>query len=495
MKITSEHPIKQRHLAVVVVLFAAITASHYTEVLVGIPVINYVSTAVFGLGRHAPDRLLYVLLVAYAGWFLGVRWGVVTLAVAMVMMIPRAVWLSPLPRDAVFEMFTAVITGGLLLTLVYSIRRGRKHRENLVSAMALLKESETEYRELFENASDAIWIHDLEGKIIHANKATEKLNGYSLSEMVGKNVGSFLSEDGHTLAHDVKAKLLGGQPVQPRYEQRLYRKDGSEAVVELTTRLITYGDKPIAFQNIARDVTQERRLQASLHFYLQQILEAQEAERKRIARDLHDDTAQSLLYIIHQLDSVLSDRNANLIAEVSERLLRLHTIAVNTHDSLRRYTKQLRPAILDDLGLGPALEWLADNLTAETEADVTVQLSPIPPDLSHEVQLTLFRIAQEALSNIKRHAGATQAGIRLARAGNLIRMTISDNGKGFDVPTVLSDFSGTGKLGLAGMQERIQLLGGNLNVQSTAGRGTTIVVEVPAYPVGTVKTRESGQRQ
>lgn len=491
---TSEPPIKRRHLAVAVVLFAAVTASHYTEILVGIPVVNYVSTAVFGLGRHALDRLLYVLLIAYTGWFLGVRWGVVTLAVALVAMVPRAIWLSPLPRDAVFETFAAVVTAGLILTLVYTIRRGRRDREALVSAMSLVKESEAEYRELFENASDAIWIHDLEGKIIQANKATEKLNGYSLPEMIGRNVTSFLSEDGRTLARDIKEKLLGGQPVSSMYEQRLYRKDGSEAVVELTTRLITRGGKPVAFQNIARDVTEERRLRDSLHFYLQNILEAQEAERKRIARDLHDDTAQSLLYIIHQLDAVLSDKNANLAAEVSERLLKLHNIAVSTHDALRRYTKQLRPAILDDLGLGPALEWLADNLTAETEADVTVQLSPIPPDLSHEVQLTLFRIAQEALANIKRHAGATKAGIRLAVVGHLIRMSISDNGKGFEVPAALSNFSGMGKLGLAGMRERIQLLGGTLSVQSTLGKGTTIVVEVPAYPDGTVRSGESSPR-
>jgi two-component system sensor histidine kinase DegS len=494
LKETSEPPVKRRHLAVAVVLFAAITASHYTEVLAGIPVINYVSTTVFGLGRHALDRLFYVLLIAYVGWFVGVRWGVITLASALAAMIPRAVWLSPLPRDAVFETLAAVVTGGLILTLVYAIRRGRSDREALVSAMSLLKESEAEYRELFENASDAIWIHDLDGKIIQANKATEKLNGYTLAEMIGKDVRSFLSEDGHTLAREVKEKLLSGEPVWPRYEQHLYRKDGSEAIVELTTRLITRGGRPVAFQNIARDVTAERKLQASLHFYLQNILEAQEAERKRIARDLHDDTAQSLLYIIHQLDAVLSDKNAGLTSEVREKLVKLYTIAVDTHDALRRYTKQLRPAILDDLGLGPALEWLADNLTAETEADVTVQLSPIPQDLSHEVQLTLFRVAQEALANIKRHAEATQAGIRLARTGNLIRMTISDNGKGFDVPVVLSDFSNMGKLGLAGMQERIQLLGGSISVQSTPGRGTTIVVEVPACPDGTVKREKFGSR-
>ncbi len=225
----------------VVGLLEAGAAGYLLKTARGHAIVNYVSTAVFGLGRHALDRLFYVLLIAYAGWFLGVRWGVITLALALAAMIPRAVWLSPLPRDAVFETFTAVVTGGLILTLAYTIRRGRSDREALVSAMSLLKESEAEYRELFENASDAIWIHDLDGKIVQANKATEKLNGYTLAEMIGKDVRSFLSEDGHTLAREVKEKLLGGEPVWPRYEQHLYRKDGSEAIVELTTRLITRG--------------------------------------------------------------------------------------------------------------------------------------------------------------------------------------------------------------------------------------------------------------
>lgn len=487
-------PVRRWQVLVVAVLFAAITGSHYTEVLAEIPVISYMSTAVLGLGRHAFDRLLYVLLIAYAGWFLGPRVGMVVLAVALVVMVPRAVWLSPLPKDALFETFAAVVTGALIVTLQYMIRRSHSDREALVKAMTLLKESEAEYRELFENASDAIWVHDIDGIILQANKATEKLNGYTIAEMLGKNVRSFLSEDGQSLARQVKEKLLGGEPVLPRYEQRLFRKDGSEAVVELTTRLISRDGRPVAFQNIARDVTEERKLRDSLHFYLQNVLEAQEAERKRLARDLHDDTAQALLYIIHQLDSILSDKSADLTPGVSEKLIKLHSLAVSTHDNLRRYTKQLRPAILDDLGLGPALEWLADNLTAETEIDVTVQLCPIPRDLPHEVQLTLFRVAQEALSNIKRHSGATQAGIRLACTGNSITMTISDNGKGFNVPAVLSDFSSTGKLGLAGMQERIKLLGGSLNVHSTPGRGTTIVAEATVYPVGTVKSEQSGHR-
>jgi PAS domain S-box-containing protein len=473
------------------VLFTAVTINYYTEFLAATPYVSYVSTNILGLTRHALERFVYCLLVAYAGWFLGIRAGIVLLGAVLVTMFPRAIFISAAPRDAIFETVLAGVVSGLLLALIYALKRLYQSRNDLMNAMTRLADSERQYRELFEDASDAIWVHGLDGKITRANRATEILNGYTMNEMLGKNVRDFLSEDGYHIARKVKEKLLVSKDVPTRYEQHLFRKDGSEAIVELTTRVITENGRPSAFQNIARDVTEERRLQANLHFYLQKILEAQERERKRIARDLHDDTAQSLLYIVHQLDAVLSNNAAGLGSESAGKLAKLHSVAVATHDALRRYTKQLRPAILDDLGLGPALEWLADNLTAETDSDVTIQISPLPRNLPHEVQLTLFRIAQEALANIKRHAEATQAGIRLACSGDYIRMTISDNGKGFEVPGLLSDFSSLGKLGLAGMQERIQLLGGSLYVQSTPGKGTTVVIEVPAYPVGTVKAGQS----
>ncbi|MCX8126570.1 MAG: PAS domain S-box protein, partial [Dehalococcoidia bacterium] len=268
------------HPVVGVVAFTVITLSHYTEILADVPFVSYISTTVFGLSRHAFERLLYILWVAYVAWFLGYRWGVVALAMALAAMVPRAIWLSPLPKDAVFETITATITGGLILVMVYTVRRGRMDREALVSAISLLKESEAEYRELFENASDAIWVHDLEGKVIQANRATERLTGYRVTEIVGKNVRSFLSPDGCTLAQEIERKLLAGETIKPKYEQRMYRKDGSEAIVELTTRLITKGGTPFAFQNIARDVTEERKLRDSLRSYLQSVLEAQEAERK-----------------------------------------------------------------------------------------------------------------------------------------------------------------------------------------------------------------------
>jgi signal transduction histidine kinase len=248
--------------------------------------------------------------------------------------------------------------------------------------------------------------------------------------------------------------------------------------MELATRLIKQNGQAVAFHNIARDVTEERKMRDSMRFYLQKVLVAQEEERKRIARDLHDDTSQSLLLLTHRLDAIASDARNKLSKPVHEKLTELHSLAVETLDGLRRYAQELRPAILDDMGLAAALEWMADNLIAEDGIDVDVQLDMLGRDLPHEVQLALFRIAQEALGNIRKHAEASKVVIRLESEAGKVRMVITDNGKGFEVPPRLSDFSSTGKLGVIGMQERAQLLRGTMNIQSAAGKGTAITVEI-----------------
>jgi len=467
------------HAWAIAVLFVVVTVSHHDDVLAAVPVATSVFSAVFGLQRHAFDRLLYSFVVAYAAWALGTRAGGVVLGAALASMVARAILVSPALLDALLETFMAALAGGLFILLFRVLGRMRRDRDELQDAIKKLRESEESFRDLFQEASDAIWTHDLQGNIIQANRATELMNGYSIQEMLGKNVADFLSEDSHALAREVKAKLLRGEPVQPRYEQHLFRKDGSEATIELTTRLIKRDGRAVGFQNIARDVTQQRQMDASRRYYLQKVLEAQEEERKRIARELHDDTAQSILLLMHQLDSVISDPRNRLPPDVADKLTWLHTLAVNVHEGLRRYAKELRPAILDDLGLVPALDWLADTLTAERDIDVTVQMSPPPCELPRETQLLLFRIAQEAIANIKRHSQATQAGLRLATCGEHLRLTVTDNGKGFRVPERLSDFANLGKLGLTGMQERAQLIRGTLTIKSEPGRGTTVLLDVP----------------
>ena len=298
----------------------------------------------------------------------------------------------------------------------------------------LLRQSEANYRELFEKASDAILVQDMDGRIVEANKACERLLGYPVNELVGKRVTEFLKEDALALARKVREILLSGETIGQRYEQRIARADGSEAIIELTTTLIARDGKPVGYQNIGRDVTDERRMRDNLHFHLKQVLRAQEEERKRIARELHDDSGQRMLLLIHRLDALASDSSNRVSKRVRDTLTELHDLAVEILEGLRRYAKELRPAILDDLGLVAALKWMAENLSRENGTSVSVDVSGLEHDLSPETRLVLFRIAQEALNNIKKHSEATKATVRLTYGEDRTTLTVSDNGKGFEVP-------------------------------------------------------------
>jgi signal transduction histidine kinase len=158
---------------------------------------------------------------------------------------------------------------------------------------------------------------------------------------------------------------------------------------------------------------------------------------------------------------------------------KLRSLALEVLDGVRRYAQELRPAILDDLGLVAAMEWMAESLDRERGIDVSVEVRGADCELSPEARLVLFRIAQEALSNVKRHSEATQASILLECGADAVEMTVADNGKGFDPLPRLGDWAQSGKLGLTGMRERGTLLGGSMRVESNPGDGTKLTIELP----------------
>jgi PAS domain S-box-containing protein len=178
----------------------------------------------------------------------------------------------------------------------------------LTKTQEALRQSESRFRDLFESALDAIWVHDFEGNILMANKAAAKLTGYSVEEMYQSNLRTFLTGGSLSLAREIKQKLMQHQSVDLTYEQTLTRKDGKKLICVIATNLVSSDGEPVAFQNIARDVTEERQMHENLRYYLREITRAQEEERKRIARELHDSTAQTLIALLHQLENFLSDK-------------------------------------------------------------------------------------------------------------------------------------------------------------------------------------------
>ncbi len=342
-----------------------------------------------------------------------------------------------------------------------------------------LRASEERYRTLFQNAHDAIWVHDMDGNIVSANVAAARLTGYEAEELCRMNVKSFLSEGSLRLAKEVRNRLLNKRAASQPYEQKLITKEGTEAILKLTTDVVEANGEAVGFQHIARDATEEKRMQESLRFYLGQITMAQEEERKRIARELHDDTIQALVVLARQLDDIATvGRGLSEYKKIQLDILRERINSIMA--DVRRLSQDLRPPALDRLGLLPALEWLASDIGKRSGINIEVTTRGVNRRPPPEIELVLFRVAQEALRNTLRHSQATSAGVAVDFGEKLIRITVKDNGKGFYLPETTGDLVKRGRLGLAGMRERIQLVGGSLKVSSRPGKGTTVTIEAPA---------------
>jgi len=333
------------------------------------------------------------------------------------------------------------------------------------------------FQELFEKAHDAMWVHDMQGDIINANKADERLTGYTREELIGMNVRKLLNKESLGLAREVRRRLLDGEDFEQPYEQQLIRKDGREAIVLLASSLLETEQTP-AFQHIARDITEERRLQENLRLYASHVSKAHEEERKRIARELHDDTIQAIIAVSRRIDNLIS-KDLEIPKELLENLEGLQKDVDELLIRTRRLTQDLRPPTLEYLGLLPALRELLTQLQEQSSIEVNLKTKGSDLHFTPENELLIYRIVQEALRNIWKHSGATKAEVVIRLGDRKSAITISDNGKGFNVDESLG-FLESGKLGLAGMRERAHLLGGTLDIRSTLNSGTKVTLDIPS---------------
>jgi len=219
----------------------------------------------------------------------------------------------------------------------------------------------------------------------------------------------------------------------------------------------------------------EKMLKALLH----QVVGAQEAERKRIARELHDATGQSLTAMAMGLRGIENILKTNSVsAAVLNQIEQVKSFGTNALGELRQIISDLRPSQLDDLGLVPAIRWYIQNFQERTGIETTFNLRGEAVRLLSEYETVLFRITQEALTNVAKHARASRVDILLEVYSDQLKLTIQDDGKGFDLDTVINESQPTG-WGLMGISERTQLLGGHYNIMSASGQGTQIEIVVP----------------
>ncbi len=217
-----------------------------------------------------------------------------------------------------------------------------------------------------------------------------------------------------------------------------------------------------------------RQRQESLKSYVRGVTQAQEDERLRIARELHDETAQELVHLSRKLEQLRNAADPSQVQAIEELL----SMARGTIQAVRRYSRDLRPSVLDDLGLLPALEMVVEDASHQLPGGARLRVTGTPGRLDGPVELALFRIAQEALRNVEKHGNATSATVEMDFSGDEIRLSVTDDGKGFSTAGNISDLAHTGKLGLLGMKERAELVGGTFELRSDPGKGTQVVVRV-----------------
>ena len=373
----------------------------------------------------------------------------------------------------VLEYYNSLRTEGVEAPIVRGIARDITEARR---AQKALRESEERYRELFENSKDAIYVHDMSGQYTSVNCAAEKLSGYTRHELIGRHFSSLVSPEYALHVREQLCRKLQASG-ETTYEVELITKQGDRIPVEVSSRLIIENGMPVGVQGCLHDVSERKKAHEASRTYSRRLLEAQEAERRRISLELHDQVGQILTAVKMNLHALRKAYNSPEVLTSIEENLNVIDEAV---DQVRDLSVDLRPLLLDDFGLVVAVRWYLDR--QEKNSGVAVEFSN--QSLSDDdrfpaaLETACFRIVQEGVTNIIRHARATRISVRLERTGSDLSLVINDNGSGFDVKEMRST-SGAPTLGLRGMEERAQAVGGTLTIDSAPGLGTQICASFP----------------
>ena len=338
---------------------------------------------------------------------------------------------------------------------------------------------------LLANVRDSVIVTDLEGIVTYWNEGATRLFGWRAEERLGRPLVERVPESARPRMLEVTRSIREGEEFSGEWED--YRKDGSRVWIDArVTRFSDASGRPIGLMGVGHDITERKHAEEALResagrlqVLSRRVVEVQEEERRHLARELHDEIGQSLTAIAITLQAVKRSAGPALLPPLEE-CTAVVDLAIR---QVRRLSFDLRPSLLDDLGLVAALRSHLDHQARRVgyQAHFSADPDGIGPELDPAIAIAAFRIAQEALTNVARHAHARRVrmSMRLRRRDGILHLLVGDDGVGFDPEAnLLRGARGEG-IGLLGMRERAALLGGRVHIRSSPGRGTVVRLSVP----------------
>ena len=426
------------------------------------------------LDHHSPVYLLpttlYLIPVLYAAVTFGRRGAVLTAIWAAVLVLPNAYLLHD-PVEGIGELtqvawitVVAVFVGG-------RVERERSARRVAESREQRRRESEERYRAIVNNVGEPILVLDGDQHVIEANDAATALFGHGALSIRGGRLHGDAGESIRAIVEVAeddrpRSRIQLGHP--PRwYEPMVLRSADSRGAS--TTQILLI------------DVTASAEREQGLESITRHTISTREEERRRISRELHDGPLQSLIALWRDIDSMTPRADDPL----RDGLVRARATTEDVADQLRRFSRDLRPSILDDLGIAAALRAEAERMAAESKITVRVEIVGEQRRLGADPEIALLRIAQEALRNVARHSGASRATVSLAFGVSEVHLRIADDGAGVDPIPTSSELLRGSHLGMIGMQERARMVGGSLRLGHAEAGGLELVVDIPDTPPST----------
>lgn len=413
----------------------------------------------FGIPASTTTALLLVPVI-YAALNFGVRGAVYTALWATALMVPDLIFIERVTTAHPWvEVSNLVIVNAVAVVVGQRVEREEQARRRAEQALRASEVAEARYRGLFDEQASPVLVTDSTGVVTEANTAALRL--------LGANVR------GHPFSDLVEATaeaILAGQVSRLAVQA----PDGDKRLFVPRARALEVGSGERLVQVVLIDVTEEQRRAQEQRAYAGHLLAVQEDERMHLAHDLHDDPLQTLTYLVRTLEQLAHD--PLLPGPLAAQVWRDGELAAEVVSSLRKVIRGLRPPVLDDLGLVAALRHLVTEVHGRCGLPIALRVSGDEARLASPSELAVYRVTQEALSNIVRHAQAKHVRVDL-RFGDSVQLTVTDDGRGMPETSGLRE--GFGGLGLVGMRERVNFVGGSLETRAHRPHGTLVRATLP----------------